>query len=249
MRRTDLVIAALVLGLGGFVAYQALRVERSPAPQAAPADGAVTSAPASDVVVASTSAAPVRDIAAIRKYLTEHASGTFIGDVLAARDSNIARWPERTASPVRVWIDERSALAMADQMRAANVRRAFGDWAPARVPITFAFVQDSAGADVRVTFVEQFEGGASGRTLWKRDTNWWIQGGEIILSLRNTSGGYLNNDQLYAIALHEVGHLLGLDHSSRPGAIMAAHVSVLALTPEDIATMRLIYEVQPGSVR
>ena len=63
------------------------------------------------------------------------------------------------------------------------------------------------------------------------------------------NGEALNTEQVHAIALHEVGHLLGLDHTSDPGAIMAPRVSVLTLSQADIATMRLIYEVQPGTIR
>ena len=47
---------------------------------------------------------------------------------------------------------------------------------------------------------------------------------------------------------YEVGHLIGLDHSSRPDDIMAPRVRVLGLSPADLRTAALIYTLPPGSV-
>ena len=131
----------------------------------------------------------------------------------------------------------------------SQVRRAFSDWGAAGVPLAFTFLGDSAPAEVHVTFVDHFNEQISGRTLWVRDLNWWILGGDIQVALRSGSGRLFNPDQLYAIALHEVGHLLGLGHTADTTAIMTPRVRVLQLSPLDVATMRLIYELPPGTVK
>ena len=52
-----------------------------------------------------------------------------------------------------------------------------------------------------------------------------------------------------AIALHEIGHLLGLDHTGDQTNVMAARVRVRELSIADRATARLLYTLPPGGVR
>jgi predicted Zn-dependent protease len=51
------------------------------------------------------------------------------------------------------------------------------------------------------------------------------------------------------MALHEVGHLLGLDHAASPEHIMSARVRVRDLSEADRATVRLLYAVPAGSLK
>src|SRR5674476_973684 len=49
--------------------------------------------------------------AAVRRTLAEHASGTYIAEMLAERDSALARWPDRAGEPLMVWIQSASDIA------------------------------------------------------------------------------------------------------------------------------------------
>src|SRR6476646_6106422 len=52
---------------------------------------------------------PSRD--AVRRMLAQHGSDTYIGEMLAERDSSLARWHDRAGSPLKVWIQPASTIA------------------------------------------------------------------------------------------------------------------------------------------
>ncbi len=200
-------------------------------------------------VTSSHPPAPNRDLGEIRRRLLENQAGTYIGDILSERDSNIARWPDRTSSPLRVWIQSPAALPDWNPEDIAQVRDAFTTWVSAGAPVPFTFVMDSSGADVHVTWVDHFDEQISGKTMWARDDNWWIVDANIAIALHHNHGEPLDASAVRAIALHEVGHLLGLDHCADTTNIMTPRVRIRDLSPADKATMRLVYALPPGSVR
>jgi hypothetical protein len=185
----------------------------------------------------------------VRRRLAERGTGTYIGEMLAERDSALARWPERRDNPVTIWIQPSSTIPDWAGDYVTSVRDAVSDWDALDLPIRFAFESDSARADVHVTFIDQFEEAISGRTKWERDDSWWITDADIVLAVHHRNGPALDDDAMHALALHEVGHLLGLDHTEDATSIMAARVRVRGLSNADRATVRLLYTLPPGGVR
>jgi predicted Zn-dependent protease len=62
-------------------------------------------------------------------------------------------------------------------------------------------------------------------------------------------GRELDTHGMRAIALHEVGHALGLAHSLDAHDIMASLVRVDSLSGSDRETIRLLYSLPPGHIR
>ncbi len=185
----------------------------------------------------------------LRRRLANSMSGTYMQELLIARDSALARWPERQTRPLRVWIREAEDLDGWNPDFMSAIRDAFDTWVQVGVPVHFTFIGDSASADVHVRFAERFANGISGKTIWSRDAAWWLVSGDIQLGLEHPSGGHVSPPQMRAIALHEIGHLLGLDHTSEPEHIMSARIRVRDLSNADRATVRLLYAVPAGSLR
>jgi hypothetical protein len=196
-------------------------------------------------LVDSSSVAPDRDPLLIANALETRTDGTYLIELLEMRAGWSYRWPDRRLEPMRVWIEPSPSVAYkTDYARA--VEAAFHAWAGIGLPFVFTFVRDSSRAEVHITWVERFDARMTGRTLWRHDQHGWIIGGSIELALHLPDGRPVNEDGVRAIALHEVGHLIGLDHPSDQTSVMAAQVFVTQMNEADRRSARLIYDLPPG---
>lgn len=269
MKRTDLIPVLLLVPVLGFVAVQAIHTHaitattqaaslappsraharhgsrRATENAAVISDGEMDASTAVDVDVD----AKLRDVLDIRRRIQLGENGTYIGEILGERDSALARWPERLTTPVRVWVGSGPAIEGWDPSYPERVRDAFDQWANLGIPVRFTFVRDSTDADVHVSWIDHFDSPISGKTIWARDGKWWIVTANITLALHHNAGELLDAKAVHAIALHEVGHLLGLDHTADTANIMTSRVRVRDLSEADRATMKLLYSLPPGSVK
>jgi hypothetical protein len=198
--------------------------------------------------VRSGNPAPVRDLEEIQRHLRLGAPGTYIEDIINEQDAELVRWPESTV--FRVWIAPTTTATEWRPEYADSVRAAFTAWTAAGAPIGAQFISDSAAANVRVHWIDHFaEGGTIGQTLQTWDQYRWLVGGDITIATHATTGQTLGPDWIRATALHEIGHLFGLNHSKSDGDIMATEAHALELSRADLATLRLLYALPPGAVR
>lgn len=264
MKYAEVTLSGFVVALAAFVGLQVRELRGMKAPVAALA-ASVSSADTTDSSALAPSpgdpyerpvmarevmgSEPALEPAELRRRLLQGNYGTYMGELLRSRDSSLIPWPVRVSNPVRVWVDEPAQLHGWDTEFPASVRDAFNLWVQAGIPMRFTFIRDSASAEVHVRFLPKFPSGISGKTMWTRTGDWWLVSADIVLSLTHPSGGNVSPLQMRAIALHEVGHLLGLDHTADIANIMSPRVRVRDLSDEDRATVRLLYSVPAGTTR
>ena len=253
MKRFDLVVASALTLLGAFVTREALairsrdgahrtasfgvaRLDAEPTPTDSGPPPRRTAPPAPS---------PTSN-ADVKQRIELGAQDTYIHDVIASHDSALARWPDRSGNPLRVWVQPTVKHEGFNPAIVPVVRRAFVEWADVGIPVPFTFVVDSSIADVRVTWVDRFQESISGKTLWAHDEAWWIIDANIQLAVHHHSGEVLDTTSIRAIAMHEVGHLLGLDHTTDTTSIMAPKVRVRDLSAADRATAQLLYRLPAG---
>lgn len=191
-------------------------------------------------------ATPTHPRATLSEVLSA-SNGTYIGKLLADRDSTIERWPDRLSVPLHIWIDSSNALSGAQSIFPEAVRQAFAEWSTTGIPLRFAYVSRPGDADVRVRWTDHLDR-KTGSTTWRTDRTGWLTSSDITLATHISDGHILDSRGMRAIALHEVGHALGLSHSSDGHDVMAPLVRVDGISDTDRNTIKLLYSFQAGHV-
>jgi len=156
--------------------------------------------------------------------------------------SSIRRWPD-DGLPVTVWIGDSGGPRWRASTRRRIARDAFHAWTAAGVPERFMFVSDSANAMVHVLWRRQLPDRRAGQVTRQTDAEGWLRRAVVELSVRNMLGGIQDTATLRAVALHEVGHVIGLEHSPDERDIMAPWVVARQISERDRATASAIYGV------
>ena len=183
-----------------------------------------------------------------RRQIRESARAAYLNDIMAnSPDSILHRWDNRIASPVRVHL---AAGTVANYQPAFldAVRAAFRRWQDAGIPVRFDLDADT-GAEVRLQWRLQFDIDRTGQTDLTWDADGHHQSGVITLATFNQVGEPMTVEEIRIVAMHEVGHLLGLDHSPDSADLMYPVARVRDLSARDVQSARLLYRLTTGSIR
>ena len=193
-----------------------------------------------------------RDAATRREWVLQRirdsAARTYLPETLKLTDSTLRRWPDdRIGRPLRVVVLRQDVRGFREDF-AANAAWAVNRWNGV-VPVGVITTGDSASADVVVTWVTSLDSNRTGRTdlSWDRRGN--IHRAIVVLATHTPEGQLLDERRMSALALHEIGHAMGLGHSASRDDAMYPIAMSGDLSERDRRTARLLYDLPPGSIR
>ncbi|HEY2806444.1 MAG TPA: matrixin family metalloprotease [Gemmatimonadales bacterium] len=239
-------LALLIIGLVGADVVRRLIPDRKPdAPR--PAADTTTMGGGTQPVL-DTAAMSARRRARIRELIDDDSANSYLVPTIAAADSTVRRWPDdRINHPLHVAITRQSVDGFKEDF-VANVAWAVGQW-DGIIPVHLDTGADSASADIVVVWTRQLDSNRTGRTDLTWDRRGVIHHAVIVLATHSPDGRELNGARMSGLALHEIGHAIGLNHSPNRDDVLHPVAYATELSERDRRTARLLYQLPIGSIR
>ena len=124
----------------------------------------------------------------------------------------------------------------------AEARRALDAWsAIPGLPLRFELVGETERADVEFRWIERFPLSQAGATRRQLGEDGYIDHVTVVLARSHSDGTPMSAEFRRLVALHEVGHVLGLPHSEHPGDVMHAGNRSFEISPRDLRSLGNLY--------
>ncbi|MFW6088657.1 MAG: matrixin family metalloprotease [Gemmatimonadota bacterium] len=128
-------------------------------------------------------------------------------------------------------------------------RHAIDDWsAVPDLPVRFELVRTTDDPDVEFRWIDRFPVSQAGATHRRLADDGFIDHVTVVLARLHTDGTRMGREFRLLVALHEVGHVLGLPHSEHPGDVMHPGNRNLEISARDLRSLRILYE-EAGAAR
>lgn len=185
---------------------------------------------------------------AVRRALSNEGRETYLDSLLLTSDSVLRRWATEERRSIRVSLVMNSAPWFSPTMP-DRVRDALRVWENLIPGLSFSAVPDTLDADIAVHWIDRFSIDRTGQTDLTWDQLGRVRHASITLAVSDGRGTALPPAALAAVALHEVGHALGLPHSASAADVMFPEPRVSELSTRDRRTALMLYQLPTGSVK